>query len=89
MILPHPRLVMTVEKKKGEEKEGGKDGGGGGGEKTKAKAGIGLQIPPGLEDNNIGFAQATEKKETKTEGKKDMSLKEKETEKMDELLKQI
>lgn len=87
MILPHPRLVMTVEKKKGEDKDGGKDGAAG--EKKKASAGIGLQIPPGLEDNNIGFAQATEKKETKTEGKKDLSLKEKETEKMDELLKQI
>lgn len=92
MILPHPRLVMAVEKKKGAEGEKDeKGGGGGGGGKPKAAVSMGLQIPPGLEDANIGFAQTTEKKDKSKDegGKKELTLKEKETEKMDEFLKQI
>lgn len=86
MILPHPRLIMAVEKKKGQDDKEG-DG------KEKKKAGgsvAGLSIPPGLEDGNIGFGTNVEKKDDKAnEGKKDRTQKEKETDKMDELLKQI
>jgi len=87
MILPHPKLIMSVEKKKGaDDKAEGE-------QQQKKKPGgniAGLSIPPGLEDAGIGFSSGTEKKkDDKAEGKKEMTLKEKETDKMDELLKQI
>lgn len=89
MILPHPSLIMAVEKKKGSDEKEGKDGGSGG-QKAKPAVAQGLLLPVGLEDANIGFAQATEKKkEADTGDKTEMTLKEKETAKMDEFLKQI